>query len=345
MTRSGSTDVWIDLSNSPHVPLFAPVVKELRRRGITVTLTARDLAQTLELAHREFSAVEVIEGWSPGMAAKATALARRAAALMRYARRRCFRLAVSHNSYAQLLAARLVGIPALTMMDYEHQPANHLAFRLAQLVVVPEVFPEEALSRCGARRVHRYPGLKEEVYLGTAHVDEDLRARLGIGNRVLVVLRPPPDAAIYHRFENPLFAKAVDRVLTEGDTVALMVPRTPAQATSARERWGDRVLAPNSALPGESLLLAADVVVGAGGTMNREAALLGTPTYSVFAGKPSAVDAHLTARGMLTPLQTESDLDQIRLERKPFRPHRSVDPTANPTLQEVVSAIMQALTS
>ena len=339
-------DVWIDLSNSPHIPFFVPIVTALRARGVTVALTARDFAQTRELASQEFGDVTVIGGWGRGMTAKAGAVAGRALALARHAHGLRFRLAVSHNSYAQLVAARLLRLPAITMMDYEHQPANHLAFRLARLVMVPEVFPGEALRRFGARRIRRYPGLKEQVYLDGMAPPEGLREGLGAGHKVLAVLRPPPDSATYHRFENPLFDRAVDRVVAAERCVGLLLPRTPAQAAWARNRWGDRVVTPGTVLPGAALLAAADLVVGGGGTMTREAALLGTPAYSLFAGRPSAVDAYLAGQRLLTFVRTDADLERLVVARKPAptpagSAARGVD--SNPTRETIVAGIVDTL--
>ena len=345
-TSGERADVWIDLSNSPHIPFFVPIVAALRARGVTVTLTARDFAQTRELATQEFGDVTVIGGWGRGMPAKAGAVAGRALALARHAHGRRFRLAVSHNSYGQILAARLLGVPAITMMDYEHQPANHLAFRLARLVMVPEVFPAEALRRFGARRIRRYPGLKEQVYLDGTAPPEGLREGLGAGHKVLAVLRPPPDAATYHRFENPLFDRAVDRVVADECCVGLLLPRTPAQAAWAGQRWGDRVVTPGTVLPGAALLAAADLVVGGGGTMTREAALLGTPAYSLFAGRPSAVDAYLAGQGLLTFVRTESDLERLVVARKlapaPAGPALGGG-DANPTREAIVAGVLDTL--
>src|SRR5215216_5683751 len=159
--------IWLDLSNSPHVPLFEPVVDVLHAEGHEVLLTARDHAQTVELARQLWPHVIVVGGRGPGTRmAKGRAIAARARALVRFAREAAPDVALSHGSYAQLLAARVARIPLITMMDYEHQPANHLSFRLAGRVIVPAAFPEAALRRCGARsrKVRRYEGFKEELY-------------------------------------------------------------------------------------------------------------------------------------------------------------------------------------
>src|SRR5882762_1097186 len=190
--------IWIDLANSPHVPFFRALIPEFAGRGHQVEITARDYAQTVELAAAAGMTPVVIGGHGGGkLSRKAGNLVGRAAALAKWARGRGFDLAVSHNSYAQIAAASALGIRSVTLMDYEHQPANHLAFRLASRVIVPRAFPESALRRFGASRgkVKRYKGTKEDVYLADFTPDQNfyqkLRA-LGVGpDDVLIVVRPP----------------------------------------------------------------------------------------------------------------------------------------------------------
>ena len=175
--------IWIDLANSPHVPLAEPIVRSLRDRGDEVVLTARDHAQTVELARHRWGELHVVGGSSPaGRTNKALAIAGRAAALRRVARAERPDVAFSHGSYAQVVAARSARVPSLVMMDYEHQPANHLSFRLATRVLVPEVFPRTALKRFGAReaKVDRYPGFKEELYLSGFAPDPQVLAELAL---------------------------------------------------------------------------------------------------------------------------------------------------------------------
>jgi predicted glycosyltransferase len=300
--------VWVDLANSPHVPLLEPVVARLRADGHVVLLTARDHAQTVELARRRWTDVLVLGGQSPsGRAAKARVLAGRAAALRRFARRLKPDVAFSHGSYAQIVAARLAGVPAVTMMDYEHQPANHLSFRLAQRVIVPEAFPEWALRRFGAcpGKVIRYPGFKEELYLATFRPDARVLTELGLeSDRVIAVFRPPPEGALYHRGANDRFDAVLREALGRDDVESVLLPRTEEQARRYQV-LSPRLRIPASAIDGSSLLALADVAVGAGGTMNRESAILGTPTHTVFAGALAAVDAELIRQGRLHDLRRE----------------------------------------
>ena len=200
--------IWIDLANSPHVPFFRALAGEFGARGHEVSVTAREFAQTVELAEAAGLQPEVVGRHGGGkLSGKAGNLVGRAWALARWARGKRFGLAVSHNSYSQVLAARALGLRAVTLMDYEHQPANHLAFRLASRVVVPESFPEEALRRFGAgrRKVRRYRGIKEDVYLADFEPDPEFAGSLtekfgiDVGLDTLVVVRPPARDALYHR--------------------------------------------------------------------------------------------------------------------------------------------------
>lgn len=297
--------IWIDLANSPHVPMFGPIVEVLRDRGDEVLLTARDHAQTRQLAERVFGVVPVIGQESPsGRLQKGIGIARRAEALRVFARANRPAVALSHGSYAQILAARSARIPCVTMMDYEFQPANHLSFRLARYVVVPAAFPASALSRFGARprKVIRYDGFKEQLYLDGASVTEDVLGALEIDPAsIVVVMRPPPDGALYHPGDNARFEAILDRIGEMPDVRVVLLPRTNDQ--QARYGARDRLIVPPKAVDGTSLLLQADLMIGAGGTMNREAALLGTPTYTMFAGRLAAVDAELIRGGIMHDLR------------------------------------------
>src|SRR5947207_946872 len=173
--------IWIDLANSPHVPFFRSLANDFMRRNHDVVVTARAFAETLELAEAAGFAPQVIGGHGGGkLSGKAGNLVLRALALARWARGRNIDLAVGHNSYSQILAARALSLRAVTLMDYEHQPANHLAFRLASRVIVPRAFPEAALTRFGVTtaKVKRYDGIKEDVYLANFAADANFEVEL-----------------------------------------------------------------------------------------------------------------------------------------------------------------------
>src|SRR5919112_2567815 len=246
--------IWIDLANSPHAPFFAALAREFVRRGHAVEFTARRYAQTVELAEALGLGPSVVGGHGGGrLSGKGLNIAGRAFALARWARGRGFDLAVSHNSYSQVLAARALGVRTVTLMDYEHQPANHLAFRLASRVVVPSAFPEEALRRFGARagKVRRYRGIKEDVYLADFEPDPGFAGSLAekfgidVSRDTLVVVRPPAREALYHRFENELFGELLARLLAHPRVKVLLLARTGAQREELVARHAsDNLFAP-----------------------------------------------------------------------------------------------------
>jgi predicted glycosyltransferase len=318
--------IWIDLANSPHVPFFVALAREFGRRGHTSEFTARRYAQTVELAEAAGFKPSVVGGHGGGrLSGKGLNIAWRAWSLALWARGRGFDLAVSHNSYSHVLAARALGIRTVTLMDYEHQPANHLAFRIASRVLVPEAFPEDALRRFGARpsKVRRYRGIKEDVYLADFEPDPSfdarLRERFGIdaARDTLVVVRPPASEALYHRFENELFDELMRRLLARKGVKVLLMARTDAQREELVTRFrADNLFAPREALDGANLIAAADLVVSAGGTMNREAAALGVPAATVYAGRWAAVDEQLVREGRLKRIATRDDLDALQVVKK-----------------------------
>ncbi|MDX6675722.1 MAG: uncharacterized protein QOH11_3140 [Solirubrobacteraceae bacterium] len=306
--------VWIDLTNSPHVLVLRPVVELLRARGHEVEVTARDFAQTLQLCAR-FGIEPTVVGRHRGgrVTAKALGFASRSAALVRWARGRGFDLAIGHGSNDITVAAALLRVPSSTAFDYEWATVQHnVNCRLARAVVVPDVIPPERLRRYGAGpgKLHQYPGLKEEYYLADFEPDESVLDELGlVRERPLAVVRTPPSVSLYHRFENDLFARVLRRLRETGAQVVVL-PRTPEQRAELAGAPG--FVVPDRAVDAQSLVAYADVVVSAGGTMNREAVALGTPVYTVFEGRPGAVDERLLAEGRLRRLADPEALEVAR---------------------------------
>jgi uncharacterized protein len=304
--------VWIDLTNSPHVLVMRPVIAALEGRGVEVSVTARDFAQTLGLLER-FRIPHTAIGRHRGgrLTAKGVGLASRSGALVRWARGRRFDVALGHGSNDVTVAARALGIPSATTFDYEWATVQHtINCRLARRVVVPEAIPPERLVRYGATpaKLRRYPGLKEEYYLADFEPDPAVPAALGVRpGAPLAVVRTPPAVSLYHRFEHSLFADLLARLRDQAQTVVL--PRTPEQRAELAAAGG--YLVPDRAVDAQSLVACADVVVSAGGTMNREAVALGTPVWTTFEGRLGAVDAQLIAAGRLRRLERPEDVTVV----------------------------------
>ena len=319
--------VWIDITNSPHVPFFAPLVRRLRERGAHVSITSRDYAQTLQLLAAAGLEAEVLGAHGGRSAAgKAQALVARLPALVRFGRAgrgrgARFDVALTHGSHELMLAARLLGVPGTTAFDYEYATLQHqLGCRAARVVLVPDTIPVERLARYGVRpgggKLAQYAGLKEEYYLADFEPDPAVPAALGLDlSRVVVVVRTPPDVSLYHRHGNPLFPQVLQRLGHDPAVHAVVLPRTDEQRAAIRALGLPSLVVPERAVAAQSLIAVADLVVSAGGTMNREAVALGAPVVSLFGGRLGGVDEQLIRDGRLQPLVSAEALAPALVKR------------------------------
>ncbi len=321
--------VWVDCTNSPHVLIFRPLIRRMEERGHEVVVTSRDFAQTIGLLDRYAIPHRTMGAHGGGgLRGKARAMGSRSAQLTGMVRRERFDVAVAHGSTDQPLVAWLAGIPQVTMFDYEFAAAmHHSNGRLATRVLVPDAIPERALARYGIRppKLIRYPGLKEEYYLADDPPDPGVADELGLDpGMVIVVLRPPPEVTLYHRgVSTDLFSRVVDHLeASAGRVQVVALPRTDAQRDALRTRG---VIVPEVAVDGPGLIAASDLVISAGGTMNREAVALGVPAYSPFAGRLGAVDARLIEQGRLHRLEDPAEIALVRRERLAPPPMRDPD--------------------
>ena len=317
--------IWIDLSNSPHVPFFTALAREFERRGHIIEWTARDYAQTLELARNAgFDPPVFGSHGGKNVFAKGAKFAARMVKLTRWASGNKIDLVVVHNSQEPLIVARMLGIDSVNLMDYEHHPGNHLSFRSAKRLIVPSSFPDATLRKFGTteRKVKRFDGLKEDVYLANFKADPAFSAeltKLGIGtNNILVVVRPHAPEALYNRgFENDLLDLALDRIAAVENVKIVLLPRKDFQANTLRKRHPQaNIIIPTAALDGANLLAAADLVISGGGTMNREASALGVPTATIFTGKAAAIDEYLMNQGRMIKIESAADIDALKVVKK-----------------------------
>jgi predicted glycosyltransferase len=319
--------VWFDLTNSPHVLVLRPLIAALEDDGAEVAVTARDFAQTVALCERFGIDCEVI-GRHRGakLGAKAMGLVDRSYALTRFARGKGFDLAIGHGSNDVTVAAFALRIPRTTMFDYEWAKVQHnVNCRLGDAVVVPEAIPPERLYRYGARgKLQRYAGLKEEYYLSDLEADPAILDELGLDPaQPLAVVRTPPSVSLYHRFENDLFGDVLRALREQAQVVVL--PRVDAQRDELARAGG--FIVPERAIDAQSLIAYSDVVVSAGGTMNREAVALGTPVFTTFEGRLGAVDEWLIREGRMKKLESAAEVTVTkRTEHSPTAERIRRDP-------------------
>ena len=321
--------IWVDCTAAAHPLVLRPLIERFSADGHEVVVTARSYGQTegildlLGIPYESFG-----EHGGAGKAGKVFALAGRSASLYRWARKQRFDLALAHGSVDASLVSRALGIPLAQMNDYEFAGRQRkVAFRAAALVLAPDAIPVPAMEAAGARpdRLFRYAGLKEDYYLADFEPNPNLIPSLGIeGDPVVVVVRPPPETSEYHA-DNPLYEGVIQRLAGAAGTVSVVIPRTEAQRKRLNALGAPSLIVPDEAIDAQSLIAYADLVVSAGGTMNREAVALGTPVYTIFAGKMGAVDEQLIAEGRLEVLTDPSAID-LRKREAPVGPLDPRDP-------------------
>ena len=331
--------IWIDLTAPAHPVVFRPLVARLRARGHELLVTARDYAQTLDLCRLHgIDATVVGEHGGASMARKAASLVSRTARLHRRVGRFAPSLAVAHGSNDLALVARMLGVPACNTFDYEWATLQHnVGCRFASRVLVPEAIPLERLRRYGvtAERLRQYPGIKEEYYLADFEPDRALLGRLGVdAQRTVVVVRPPPDVSLYHRRSNPLYVQVLQHIGHDTSVHAVVIPRTQEQRHALRAMALPSVIVPEGAIDAQSLIALCDLVVSAGGTMNREAVALGTPVYTTYGGRLGAVDEALIREGRLRPATDVRAIEIVKQERR--------EPTARRDPGTLVDLMLEA---
>lgn len=304
--------IWIDLDNSPHVPLFRPIIEKLEQQGYELLVTARDAYQVRELI--DFYGVHatmVGKHYGKHKVFKALGTFWRAFLLIQLVRKQKPDLAVCHGSRGLLLTCTLLRIPAVALMDYEF--GAELPFVKPKWLMVPSVLSEHHMGFTSG--TIQYPGFKESIYLSTFQPDRTLRNRLGISAEdVVILVRPPAGEAHYHNPEgDKLLHEVLNRFTSDSGMKVLLLPRNKRQEVELRATWADQLASHNFLIPehaedGLNLIWNSDLVISGGGTMNREAAAMGVPVYSIFRGSIGAVDRYLAKQGRLVLLETPDDV-------------------------------------
>jgi predicted glycosyltransferase len=341
---SGSVQkkIWIDLDNTPHVPFFKPIIEELNKRDYFIILTARDCFQVCELADLlSLPYKRIGRHYGKNKILKAIGTLFRAVQLMSVILREKPDLAISHGSRSQLVASAILNIPSIMITDYEY--SHFFPIIKPRWLILPEVISDK-LIKISKERILKYPGIKEDVYVPNVKPNPSIKDELGINEELIVTIRPPATEAHYHLPESEeLFYAAMDFLINQKNISIILLPRNEKQAELIRKLYPEifdkgKIIIPDHAVDGLNLIWHSDLVISGGGTMNREAAALGVPVYSIFRGKIGAVDQYLSETGRLTLLKSVEDVrTKIALNRrqKDAKPaHRNMN-----TLKSIVEGI------
>lgn len=312
--------IWLDLAHPPQVLFYRPIIEELTKRGYKPIVTSRASGETIPLAD-SYGITHIPIGAHGGetLLGKSIAIIQRAIKLAWVVRTFGISLAVG-SSYAQAMASTVLRVPLVAFQDYEGHPANHILFRLATKVLVPSAFSTAAARRFGASdgKVQTYNGLKENLYLADFEPKNEFLDKLQVfSNGVIVTARPPNPKATYHRMRNPLFDEILSNLTSDPYLHVVLLPRDQEQRSHYMGMGLQNLTIPDRLIDGPNLIYHSDLVIGAGGTMNRESVVLGTPVYTLFRGKFGSVDQSLVDSGKMIRISGVEDIPKIRLVKKP----------------------------
>jgi uncharacterized protein len=336
--------IWIDFDNSPHVVFFRPIIDELHKRGYAVVLTVRDCCQTVELADMHgMQYVKAGKHLGKNKIMKVLGLFTRALQMAPFVLAQRPDLALSHGSRSQLLTAKILGVNSLMLFDYEF--ARSVPISRPKHYMAPEVVMNSAPAFMKGKLLS-YPGIKEDVYVPFFSPDNGLRAQLGFDDKtIMVTIRPPASEAHYHNPESePIFEAIIEMIAARKDAAAVILPRSDNQKRSILEKWpalfkSKKIQIPAQVVDGLNLIWFSDVVISGGGTMNREAAALNVPVYSIFRGKLGAIDRYLSEQGRLSLITCVGDIKKIKFVRR--EPPKTIGNRDLAALDAIVNCIVR----
>lgn len=287
--------IWFDLSNSPHINMFASMIRDLEREH-EVVITCRPLANTIDLLDLHGFKYQVVGVHYGGkLTAKLFGFPIRVLQLWKYLRPKKIDVAISQSSFHSPVVSRLLGVRSIYMNDNEHAMGNIPAFICANTVMVPEFLAIEKLKKQWAnpRKVVHYSGVKEGLYLW--ELDQRLHNRESVKKqaktRKVVYVRPEPWTAQYYKGSRNFMDELLLGIKDHVDVVLL--PRGKEQGVHYQASAFEGIRVVTTALDIADIAPDCDLFIGAGGTMTREMAVLGVPTISVYQDELLDVDRYL----------------------------------------------------
>ncbi len=314
--------IWFDICHTPHVPFFVPQIRELQKLGHQPFITVRDRYQVSELCDTfGLKYKKIGRDYGKSKLSKMAGLLRRTLQLVSFVKQENISIAVTKGSPYQVLSAYYLKIPSIWIMDYEHSNIS-IEKRFATKILSPQIIPLEVLKKRGIDldRVIQYPGLKEDVYLGDFNPDGEILNKLNIKpENIIVTLRPPEMNAHYQNSNSiKIYSAIVPFLLKHSNVTTVVLPRSTEEKERIQNKYKsekDRIVVPVGVVNGLDLIWHSDLVISGGGTMNREAAVMGIPVYSIFQGSIGAVDRYLEESGRLVLIDSISAISNIKVEK------------------------------
>lgn len=321
--------VWIDVTNSPHAILFNPVILELKENNIDVLVTAREYAQTTDLL-KEFDIEHALIGDHKGKSKikKIGGMFDRTWKLYWFIRKENVDASLSMSSFTAMISSAMLDIPHMTLYDYEYTIGHHISYRFSDIVLTPRGVDEKLIKKYGSTPDNTvyYDGLKEQIYINhyvsdfvklkrnTEAIKKELKVPL---NRIVILFRPEATMAHYQSNVNDLSMDLIKFLNKhEQKPIIIVLPRTNDQKNEYENLKLKNVIVPSKTYNGIELISLSDLIIGAGGTINREAAALNIPVYSIFqGGKLATIDKKLIEREEMVYIQSKRDFEKIIIEK------------------------------
>lgn len=333
--------IWFDADNGPHVLVMKPLAEELTKRGHTVKFTARDRANTCELLDLYgFDYTKVGGPYGKSTVKKVLGTLKRALQLRKAMKNWKANVSFGHGSRSLPIASKLLKVPSITMYDYEWVSPS-IFNKFCKKILLPDAITKVRAQEAGIdlNIVEFYPGFKENLYLNNIQPDPQIAEELNLkADKIKVLLRPPATTAHYHNPEaEEILSALLQKLLTNPEVQLIWIPRTEDQNELVKGSHKAEVIIPTRVYSGPQLILAMDIIIGGGGTMTREAAILGIPSVSFFRGRRGAVDDKLETLKRLKLIEKPEQVEELAIQI-----NKSAQLAMEPgdTVQAVVEAIL-----
>ena len=277
--------VWYDALTGKQVRYGTAIAKHLRTKGHKVILTTRKHPDTVSVANFLEEDFTVIGQYNPkSLLTRLQSGAKRQLALSKLFQKEQPDIAISHGSADLSRVAFGLGKPVITTVDTPYaDAANRLTLPLSKYIVYSKAIATDTLRKYNvdAKEV-TFDGVDEVAWLKdfNPQVKYDFK-------KPLIVIRPLEEKAVYTQKTLDMVALAQD--LTRLGTVVFL--------SRYHRKQIKNLVIPKEFVDSVSLMAQADLFIGVGGTITREAALQGTPAIVINVFKKQEVNDFLAEKG------------------------------------------------
>ncbi len=332
--------IWFDITNSPHVFFLEPFMKHFEKKGFEIYVTARDFYRLDQLLDAKKIKYQMVGGhFGKNIAAKAFGMAHRVAALTLKIKKLKPRACIAAGSPYAMVTSKLLGIPSAWITDNDistHMTRYGAAY--ASKVFLPEESHVDFYTKHGVKKekIVLFKGLKEDFYLNNFKADPEYLKKIGVNGRV-AVMRSEPSHAVYFKGEKGPEGQIIQTLLDKGYNLVYL-PRTKEEEANIRKEFPS-VFVPEKAVDGQNLLANSEILIGAGGSMNREAVALGTKVLSTYSGESLGVDEWLIRENYMQHNTNPSSKDITAFIASKLNKYKSTDQGFRTVVKEIEEMI------